>query len=90
MKTFEFSLKDFTEICSLWSNRQYGNIDSNNGLAQNRQQAIIWSNVSMRYWCIYASLGLNVLMQKRRNSSVLEMEFRLFALSHRCIFVKQI
>ena len=37
---------------------------SDNGLAPNRRQAIIWSNVGMLYWCINGSLGLNVLKGK--------------------------
>ena len=43
------------------SNWQYGSIGSDNGLAPNRQKAIIVSTVGMLYWCIYASLGLNEL-----------------------------
>ena len=34
-------------------------IGSDDGLALNRRQAIIWTNVDMFYWCIYAPLGLN-------------------------------
>ena len=48
-------------MCSLGYNLQYGSIGSDNGLAPNRWQAIIWTNVGMLYWCIYASLGLNEL-----------------------------
>ena len=48
-------------MCSLWSNWQYGSIGSDNGLAPARREAIIWSNVGMLYWRIYASLGLNEL-----------------------------
>ena len=51
--------QNFTELCSLWSNWQYDSIDSDIGLAQNRRQAIIWSNVGMLYWRIYAPLSLN-------------------------------
>ena len=29
----------------------------NNGLAPNRQQAIIWTNADQIYWHIYAALG---------------------------------
>ena len=54
--------EDFTEICSLWPNRQYGSIGSDNGLWLVQRQAIIWSNVGMLYWRIYASLGLNELI----------------------------
>ena len=53
---------NFTKISSLWSNWQYGSIGSDNGLAPNRRQAIIWTNVGTFYWRIYASLGLNELM----------------------------
>ena len=60
MKTFEFNY-NFTWICSLVSNWQYGSIGSDNGLAPNRQQAIIWTNDCLGYWCIYASLSLNEL-----------------------------
>ena len=42
-------------------NWQYGSIGSDNGLASKRRQAIIWTNVGMLYWCIYASLGLSEL-----------------------------
>ena len=41
------------------SNWQYSSIASDNGVAPNRRQAIIWSNSGMFCWCIYASLGLN-------------------------------
>ena len=37
-------------------------IDSDNGLAPTRWQAIIWTNDGIVYWCIYASLCLNELM----------------------------
>ena len=53
---------NFINICSLWSNWQYGSIGSDNGLAPNRRQAIIWTNVGMFYWRINASLGLKGLM----------------------------
>ena len=46
----------------LGSNLQNGGIGSDNGLAPNRRQAIIWINVGMFYWRIDASLGLNELM----------------------------
>ena len=37
--------QNFTEICSLWSNWQYGSSGSDNGLAPTRRQAIIWISV---------------------------------------------
>ena len=51
--------KNFTEMCSLWSNWQYGSIGS-----PSRRETIIWSNVGMLYWRIHASPGLNELNQK--------------------------
>ena len=56
--------ENFTEICSQGSNWQYANIGSDNGLAPNRRQAIIWSNGGLGCRRIYASLGLNELMTK--------------------------
>ena len=53
---------NFIEICSQGS-KWYSSIGSDNALAPNRQQAIIWSNDGLVYWCIYASLGLNELSQ---------------------------
>ena len=44
-------------MCSVGSNWQYGSIGSDNGLALNRRQAIIWANVGILYWCKYSSLG---------------------------------
>ena len=48
-------------MCFLKSSWQYGSIGSDNGLDRNMWQAIIWNNVEMLYWHIYASLGLNEL-----------------------------
>ena len=39
--------RNFTEIYSLWSNWQYSNIGSDNGLAPNRQQVNIWRYIGM-------------------------------------------
>ena len=36
---------------------QYSSIGSDNGLAQNKRQAIIWSNADPINWCIYMPLG---------------------------------
>ena len=67
---------DFTGVCS-----QYSSIGSDNGLALARLQAIIWTNLGMSYWRIYASLGLNELMHKRCNSSALQWNYVSFASS---------
>ena len=47
-------------ICSLKLRLQHV-INSDNGLAPNRKQAIIWTSDGLVYRCIYASLGLNVV-----------------------------
>ena len=36
---------NFTEVCSQGSNWQFSSIGSDNGLAPNRRQAVIWTNV---------------------------------------------
>ena len=43
------------------SNYQYANIDSDDGLVPDRLQTIIWTNVGLVYWRIYASLEFNVI-----------------------------
>ena len=43
MKTYEF-YSIYTDVCPLGSNYQYSSIDSDDGLAQTRHQAIIWIN----------------------------------------------
>ena len=52
-------------------------------MAPTRRQAIIWTNDWLYFWRIYASLGLNGLMQKRRNSSAPGMGNVVYASSHR-------
>ena len=54
MKMFEFRLKFHWSLFS---------IGSDNGLAPNRRQAIIWTNDDPVKWRIYASLGLNELIE---------------------------
>ena len=49
--------ENFTETCSLGSNKQYLIIGLDNGLAPNRRQAIIWTNADPIHWRIYAALG---------------------------------
>ena len=61
MKFLNFNY-NFTEMCFFVSNWQYGGIGSDNGLALNRRQAIIWTNDGLGYWCIYVSLSLNELI----------------------------
>ena len=45
---------NFTETCSQGFIKQQDNIDSDNGLAPNRRQAIIWINDGISNWRIYA------------------------------------
>ena len=40
---------NFTEICSSGSYWQHGSIGSDNGLAPNRRQAIVWNNADIYY-----------------------------------------
>ena len=54
---------NFTEVCSQGSNWQYPSIGSGNGVALNRQQAIIRTNDGIAYRRIYVSPGLNELIQ---------------------------
>ena len=49
--------KNFTEVCSQWSNWQYPSIGLENGLVPNRRQAIIWTNADPIQWRIYAAMG---------------------------------
>ena len=44
------------------SNDKWVSIGSNNRLTSNRRQAIIWTDDSLVYWHIYASLGHDELM----------------------------
>ena len=54
-------------MCSLGLSRQYVIIGSDNGLAPNRRQAIIWTNDDLVHWRIHASLGLNELLITKAN-----------------------
>ena len=49
---------NFTEVCSQMSNWQYPSIGSDNDLAPNRRQAIIWTNDVLGCRRIYVSLDL--------------------------------
>ena len=51
--TLYFDL-NFTTIYSQISNQQSATIDSDNDLAPNKQQAIIWINGGIFHWCIDA------------------------------------
>ena len=64
MKTYEFQLKFH------WSlfprvHLTYSIIGSDNSLAPNRRQAIIWTNDGLCFWCIFTSLGLGELTHTR-------------------------
>ena len=49
---------NFTEMCSQWSNWQQTSIGSDNDLAPNGRQAIIWTNDALIHWRKYAWLNL--------------------------------
>ena len=66
IKTLNFIIRYDFAICSLRSNWQCGGIDSDNVLAPNSRQTIIWNNVGMLFWGIHASLGLNELIHRGR------------------------
>ena len=46
-------IKNFTEMCSQGSNKQYSGIGTYNVLAPTRWKAISWTNVCIDYWRIY-------------------------------------
>ena len=51
MNAFDFQITYyFTEICSLASNWELASIGSDNGLAPDRRQAIIWTNGGLFHW----------------------------------------
>ena len=60
-ENFEFQRK--FEVCSLGSNWKYVRIGSDNGLIPRRRLAIILTNDELTYLLIYASLGLDELIQ---------------------------
>ena len=72
--------QNFIEICSLGTK---SSIRSDNGLVPSRRQAIIRTNDGLVWWCIYASLGLNDLMQNRPTPLLKHWSYVSFALSHR-------
>ena len=60
-------------------------IDSNSGLAPNRQLAIIWNNAGLVYWCIYAPLRLNELTHWGRDKMAVILAEVIF----KCIFLNE-
>ena len=50
--------KRYIQMHSLlnWCNWQQASIGSDNGLAPNRRQVIVWTNHDLVLWCLYASL----------------------------------
>ena len=61
MKTFKWNV---TEICPPVFDWWYSSIGSDNGLAPNKRQAIIWTNDGRFYWRMHASLSLNELIHQ--------------------------
>ena len=62
MKSFIFWLK-FHWSLFIRANWQYLGIGLDNGLAPNRRQAIIWTNVYLIHWRKYATLGGDELIK---------------------------
>ena len=62
------------EICSLWSNWQQISIASDNGSAQNKHQAIIWTIDDIVYWCIYEPAWIEMSRSSSAVSVVSIME----------------
>ena len=60
MKMFYFDW-NWIEIRSWLYNQKFTNIGSDNGLAPNRRQAIIWTNDGLDQWRIYALISLHEL-----------------------------
>ena len=58
-KVFYFD-SNFTEFCSLGSNRPFFSIGSHNGLARNRHQAI----VGLVHWHIYICICVSFILNK--------------------------
>ena len=58
-------------ICSWRSSWQQSSTGSDNGLAPNRWQAIIWTNADLIHWCIYVALGGEELIDDGVGSSSL-------------------
>ena len=52
---------NFIDICSKRSNKKNTSLVSDNVLAPNRRQAIVWANDSIAYGRIYALFGLTDL-----------------------------
>ena len=66
IKMLEFCL-NFTEVYTLGSNWQWVSIDSDNGLAPNRRQPIIWTNDGFLYWRKEVSLDFGGLISSQEN-----------------------
>ena len=61
MKNFEFWIKFHWNISMGFNWHKYGSICSDNGLALNRQQAIIWTYVLLMHICVTLPQWVNTL-----------------------------
>ena len=75
-KLFNFE-RNFTELCSLGSNWQNSSIGSDNGLAPNRRQAIICTNVYPVHWRMYAAIGGDELTHSFHNDQIWQAKLEL-------------
>ena len=62
---------NFTEICSQGSNWQLPSTGSDNGLASNRRQAIIWTSADPIDWLVYVALRGDELTEGWENSPLI-------------------
>ena len=71
MKNFNF----LTKICV--PNGAIGDnptLVSDDGLAPNRRQAIIWTNTDPIHWCIYAALGWDALTEDLGSQGIIRRD----------------
>ena len=88
-KTFSNAFFQGKSVYFVFSNEQYPNTGSDNGLAPARWQAIIWTNDGLVYWCIYASLNLNVLRPEQKGHAFADAISKLiFFNENYCIMIQ--
>ena len=64
--------------------RQKASIGSHNGFTPNRQQAMIWNNGYLVYWCIYTSC---ITQYQWVKFIMIKLEMRQVKFLFRCLFV---
>ena len=72
---------NFTEMFSQGSDLHQVSFVSDNGLVSNRQQAIIWTNNELFYWCIFVPRWVNILSICNTNANWLPYAYVINILS---------